>query len=469
MLVQDTRGRFDSEGVFDPYFHEKEDGLATIDWMEQQPWFNGTVGLWGGSYLGIVQWVIAGETPVIKALVPSITGSQLYSVLYPDGALDLGLALRWMAICDALDRMTDQSLLAELPLIWQVERKVTPAFEHLPLTDVDQAALAKSIEFYHKWLEHTDPDDALWREALETTRVDDVDAPVHLIGGWYDFFLRPMLHDYATLHDAEHTPYLTIGPWHHFNAIVSFADLREGIHWFDAHLKNDPSGLRDQPVRLYVMGADEWREMEAWPPPFQKTHLHLHPTGQLDWSPTQAEHSCDHYRYDPADPTPAVGGTQFTPLAGGRDNRELEARSDVLTYTTPPLDEDLEVIGPVWLDLYVHSSLDHTDFFGRLCDVHPDGRSINVCDGLFRIEPGQGDKQPDGSLRIHVDMWATAYRFRRGHCIRLQVSSGAHPRWSRNLGTAEQLEGTTMRIAEQTVYHDRHHPSALVLPLAQAV
>jgi putative CocE/NonD family hydrolase len=148
------------------------------------------------------------------------------------------------------------------------------------------------------------------------------------------------------------------------------------------------------------------------------------------------------------------------------DNRTLEGRPDVLVYTTPPLTDDIEVIGPVRLELYVRSSLAHTDFFGRLCDVHANGRSVNICDGLFRIEPGQGEPQSDGSLQISVDMWATAHRFRRGHCLRLQVSSGAHPRWSRNLGTGEPLgTGTRMMAAEQTIYHDRAHPSALVLPI----
>lgn len=148
------------------------------------------------------------------------------------------------------------------------------------------------------------------------------------------------------------------------------------------------------------------------------------------------------------------------------DNRELESRPDVLVYTTPPLREDVEIIGPVRLELYAGSSLAHTDFFGRLCEVHPDGESINVCDGLFRLEPGKIEPQPNGSSRVEIDMWATAYRFRRGHRLRLQVSSGAHPRWNRNLGTGEPAAtATTMLVAEQTIYHDREHPSAVVLPV----
>jgi putative CocE/NonD family hydrolase len=154
---------------------------------------------------------------------------------------------------------------------------------------------------------------------------------------------------------------------------------------------------------------------------------------------------------------------------GPQDNRPLEARSDVLCYSTSPLPREVEIIGPVRLELFARSSLPHTDFFGRLCDVTPDGRSTNICDGLFRIEPRREDVEPDGSLQVKIDMWATAHRFQRGHRLRLQVSSGAHPRWSRNMGTGEALAtGVRTAIAEQTIYHDEAHPSALVLPVVGA-
>lgn len=216
-------------------------------------------------------------------------------------------------------------------------------------------------------------------------------------------------------------------------------------------------------------GANEWRNFDAWPPPAKEERYHLHPGGLLSPEPPPANAPPDRYRYDPADPTPAVGGPLFSNFASKRgavDNRKLESRPDVLLYTTPPLESGLEMIGPVHLELYARSSLEHADFFGRLCDVHPNGKSVNVCDGLFRLEPGKGEPQLDGSFRIEIDMWATAYRFRRGHRVRLQVSSGAHPRWNRNLGAGEPTAtATTMRVAEQTVYHDREHPSAVVLPV----
>jgi len=466
VIVQDTRGRFESEGEFNPYFNEKADGLATLDWLKQQDWFNGEVGLWGPSYLGIVQWAIAADAPEVKALVPIVTGSQLQSVVYPDGAVDLGLALRWMALFHALDQKRNRRLVTSAPMLWQVERAITPAFAHLPLAEVDSVALGSPVDFFRIWLEHTDPADKLWTEIPKAINIANVTAPAHFIGGWYDFFLRTLLLDYAALKTAGRNPYLTIGPWHHFNGMVSPTGIREGINWFNVHLKGNHSKLRDKPVRIYVMGAREWRAMDDWPPPYRETCCYLHAGRRLEYTAPADDQPTDHYTYDPANPTPALGGTQFSPWAGRYDNRKLEARPDVLTYTTPPLTHDMEVIGHVRLELYVTSSLEHTDFFGRVCDVYPNGRSINICDGLFRITPGKVNPQPDGSLRLEIDLWATAHHFKAGHRIRLQVSSGAHPRWNRNPGTGEHDgQYTVLKAANQTIYHDVDHPSALVLPV----
>lgn len=342
---------------------------------------------------------------------------------------------------------------------------LTPAFEHLPRVEADTIAVGKPIAFYRDWLAHSRSDDPYWDAIDHATRVPQIAAPAHLVTGWHDFFVHDILADYAALEAAGREPYLTIGPEGH-GMQGAMASLEPGLTWFDAHLKGDRSRLREKPVRIYVMGADEWREMDSWPPSAQETRFFLHAEGRLSTERPEANSPPDHYRYDPADPTPSVGGPSLTATTEPVDNRELEARPDVLVYPTPPLAADVDVVGPVRLELYVRSSLAHTDFFGRLCDVRPDGRSLNVCDGLSRIAPGKGEPQPDGSLRIEVDMWATAKRFSRGHSIRLQVSSGAHPRWSRNLGTGEPLAtGTTMTVADQAVYHDDAHPSALVLPI----
>jgi putative CocE/NonD family hydrolase len=218
------------------------------------------------------------------------------------------------------------------------------------------------------------------------------------------------------------------------------------------------------------MGENRWRDFADWPPPVRIGSWYLQPGGALATSlPPSSEP--DRYRYDPADPTPAVGGNSLgsRKRMGPKDNRVLEARPDVLVYTSAPLEYDMEVIGPLRAELYVRSSLEHTDFFARLCVVEESGKSINLCDGILRLTPGSVTPEPDGSLHISVEVWPTAYHFRRGQRIRVQVSSGAHPSFARNLGSGEPLaSGTKLCVAEQTVYHDPEHPSAILLPVLNA-
>jgi putative CocE/NonD family hydrolase len=222
--------------------------------------------------------------------------------------------------------------------------------------------------------------------------------------------------------------------------------------------------VRSHAVRVQMMGINEWREFEAWPPATQTARYYLHQQ-HLSTEEPAANSTPDRYRYDPGDPTPTIGGAVINNQPGQQDNRLIERRDDVLCYTTLPLERALEIIGIVRLELYVRSSLEHADFFARLCDVTPAGESLNVCEGLLRIASGSGEVQADGSLRITVELWPTAYHFAPGHCLRLQVSNGAHPRWDRQLGTGESfVTATRMLCADQTIYHDRAHPSALILP-----
>jgi putative CocE/NonD family hydrolase len=284
------------------------------------------------------------------------------------------------------------------------------------------------------------------------------------------------LADYARLAEAGRDPHLTIGPWYHADARYLVEAVRQALDWFDVHLKGQREKQRARPVRVYVMGAEEWRDFEIWPPPALRIRYYLREGQRLSIEPPVNGEYPDRYRYDPADPTPNFSGPLINlPQGAVRDNRELEARSDVLTYSTAPLDRDLDVIGPVCLELFTQSTATHTDFYGRLCDVYPDGKSLNVCDGLMRVQPGPQVAHPEMKgrvtargtyLQIEIDLWATAYRFKRGHCLRLIVSSAAHPRWLRNLGTAEPIgTATTMVVADQTILHDRQHPSALILPV----
>ena len=470
VLVQDVRGRFESEGEFDIFAGEDADGQATIEWISDQPWFDGSLGLWGMSYLAYAQWAAAPGTPsFLKAIMPQIGGSSAYPIFYPDGAFNLDLALPYSILIEEQNNNAGASWLKGLLLQLRIRSRIRRGFMHLPVGEADAEVSGNAKTFFRDWLAHPEASDAYWQDRDHSRRVHEVEAPVHLFSGWYDFFLRELLDDYQALSNAGKAPYLRVGPYPHGSLGMMAEVLRETFAWFDQHLKGQTGEARPKPVRLYVMGADEWREFDAWPPPAEERRFHLHPAGLLCPEAPPIGSPPDRYRYDPADPTPAVGGPLFgmSGKRGAVDNRELEPRPDVLVYTTPPLESHVEIVGPVRLELYAESSLQHADFFGRLCDVHPDGKSINVCDGLLRLEPGQGkEEQPDGSLRIEIDLWATAYRFRRGHSIRLQVSSGAHPRWNRNLGTGEPIAtATTMMAAEQTVYHDREYPSAVILPV----
>jgi hypothetical protein len=465
VIAQTTRGRYHSEGKFEAFTYEAGDGLATIDWIARQPWFDGHLGMWGSSYLGYTQWAAATQpqsAPHLIALMPILTSAQFYTPAYADGVFAFDSVLKWSLLLHVTGN--------------KEKRSVDPAdqaraFNHLPLREADLVAAGEPVPIYRDAIDHPAPDDPRWQPIDHRGRLDEVIAAVHLVSGWYDIMLRELLADYAALKAAGRAPHLTIGPWHHSDVRWVGEALRQGIDWFDAQLKGQRDQLRAQPVRLYIMSAKggAWRDFDAWPPPPRATRYYLHSEQQLAATAVELlSQQPDHYRYDPADPTPSLGGPTLDG-AGGTivDNRPLEARPDVLIYTTAPLDQDVEVIGPVRLELYARSTLPHTDFFGRVCDVYPDGRSINICDGLIRVNNLARDSQPSqGLIHVEIDLWATAYRFVRGHRVRLQVSSGAHPRWARNLGTGEPIAtGTQMLAADQTIYHDAEHPSALILPV----
>lgn len=242
---------------------------------------------------------------------------------------------------------------------------------------------------------------------------------------------------------------------------------RDALAWLNFHVRGDRSALRAQPVRLFVMGSNVWRDFADWPPPSQQQRWHLQPNGALAiMAPSASEP--DRYRYDPANPTPAVGGNSLgaAKRMGAKDNRVLEARSDVLVYTSNALERDIEVIGPVTADLYVQSSLDYTDFFARLCVVERSGKSVNLCDGILRLTADVCMPDSDGVRHIQVALWPTAYHFSKGQRLRVQVSSGAHPRFARNPGSGEPTAtATKLFAADQMVYHDPAHPSAILLPV----
>jgi putative CocE/NonD family hydrolase len=468
VLVQSCRGTAGSGGEFRYVRNERDDGLATIEWIKRQDWFSGELVMVGASYLGFVQWAIAADAgPELKAIVPQITTSDCSHFRYQGGSFSLENSLGWstMMATNASSGLGMNMLLG----MWGRSRRLEKAYKHLPLSEADSIIIGQPTPLFQNVLLHG-PDDDYWKPVDFSARVGEVTIPIYLMGGWYDLFLDWQLKDYLALRAAGRHPFLLVGPWVHGDISSGSIMTRETLNWLRAHLNGDPSNLREAPVRLFVMGVNRWRNFPDWPPPAQTERWYLQPGAML--APTLPPTSDpDRYRYDPADPTPAVGGNSLGSRKhmGAKDNRQLEARADVLVYTSAVLEHDMEVIGPVTAELYVRSSLQHTDFFARLCVVEPSGKSINLCDGIVRLTPGCGVPQPDGSLCIQIDIWPTAYHFRQGQRIRMQVSSGAHPRFIRNLGTGEPLAtATKLQVAEQAIYHDPEHPSAILLPVIRA-
>ncbi|HTJ71731.1 MAG TPA: CocE/NonD family hydrolase [Actinospica sp.] len=456
VVIQSVRGTFGSGGVFDALRQERADGLATLDWVIKEPWFGDAIVLFGMSYMGYVQWAVGDQLPPqVKALIPIVTESALTLEFLRADALSLETPFGWGALIATQER---RGALLRQPF---QARRTDRAMHTLPLGQADIAAVGARSDYIQDILGH-DADDARWSGIDHRERVADVSVPVSSIGGWYDIFLPGQLRDFRNLQEAGRSAQVTVGPWTHVDFAGAFRDALEfGL----AHARGQQPPER-LPVRLYVMGEEAWREFESWPPAgYAPRRFHLQSGGMLAEQPSAGSASgSDHYRYDPADPTPAVGGVRMGKDRGRAENTALEARPDVPTYTTAPLEADVEVIGEVNAEVWFSSSLPHADVFVRLCDVDPDGRSWNVCDGLAGLTGA--DDQP---IRADVPLWPTAYRFKKGHRIRVQVSSGAFPRYARNPGTGESpATATELLAAEQSVHHGPEHPSAIILPVREA-
>lgn len=463
-VIQSCRGTFGSRGNWDPFHHERADGQATLEWLGKQPWFAGTSGTWGPSYLGLVQWAVAAGAPDhLKAMAMQVTASRFRdAVVYPGGSFAYETGAAWVHQLEYQELGLPRLLAAHL----KAPRTLTAVAGAIPLSRADDIAFGRRIGYYHDWLEHNRPGDPWW-DALDFGRDLHGMPPVSMVGGWYDIFLPSQVLDYAAVVDAGRQARLTIGPWTHISPGGMLAGLRDGLEWFDTHLLGQAPPAR-APVQLYVMGSKRWVGVAGWPPPAEPRRWHLHAGGGL--SPVVPETGgADRFRYDPADPTPSVGGPSLNwRTAGPRDQRLRESRPDVLCYTTAPLEQDLTVVGPLGAELWLRSSLPYTDVFARLCDVSARGVSRNVADGIRRVEPGDVEVDAEGVMRVEVPMWPTAMTFRRGHRLRLQVSAGAHPLFVRNLGSGEPLgEGKTLLASEHEVFCDAARPSGVDLPVSR--
>jgi hypothetical protein len=342
----------------------------------------------------------------------------------------------------------------------RARKALTTAFGHLPLLDADIAAVGHPVGFYRDLITHDKPGDPYWEPTDFRPLLKDLGVPVTMTAGWYDMFLPQMLADYQELRDGGQDVRLRIGAWDHASRGLARQSLTDAFDWFGTHLLGRMPSAGRPGLRAQVMGGGGWRDLAEWPPRDTAVQRwHLHSGGTLGTS-APAESTQDRYTYDPTDPTPAVGGTSSMD-SGPRDNRALERRPDVLTYTSEPMDGPLVITGQVTVELFAGSSRPHADFFARLCDVDPGGKSVNITDGILRLADAAETPQ-----QVTIDLWPTAHQFSPGHRIRLQVSSGAHPRYARNPGSGEPLAtASTLHAVRQAVYHDPAHPSAVLLPV----
>jgi hypothetical protein len=464
VILQSCRGTGGSDGEFDAYRNERLDGLATLAWIEAQPWFSGKLAMAGPSYLGIVQWAVAADPPAsLRAMAAPISSARVRTFTYPGGTFSLESTLRWLALL-AGERRTGRPQLREQIA---ARRRMVRGLMTLPLGEADSTVTGARSGFYQDWLARMD-DDGFWAPVEFDRDLGSLTVPVTMVTGWYDMFLPAQLADYAALRDAGRDVRLTVGPWKHTDPGVAGEALRDALDWFGTHLLDRGATEARSRVRLFVGGVRRWIDVDEWPPPVRRVRWHLHAGGVLH--PRAPEMSDpDRYRYDPSDPTHSVGGSLLGRAGGPRDNRALERRSDVVVFSSAALVRDLEVIGPITAELHVRSTLENSDFFVRLCDVEPSGKSVNLCDGLVRLGPGSWRRTADGVAKVEVPLWPAAHVFRRGHRLRVQVSSGAHPRFARNLGGGEPLAtAVRMHNADQEIWHDPGHPSAIMLPVRDA-
>lgn len=488
VVNQDLRGRYASGGKYYGYINEADDGYDTDEWIGKQPWSNGKIGTLGGSYLGYTQLVqgIRGSK-YLASMATDVTSTDVYhGWTYVDGALHLGFALPWGA-----GTMYEKS-----------GQPGRPDYQALPLATAD-LALGHANPHYRDWLKHNRRSDPYWDQVSYENRAGEIGVPLLVVAGWFDIFLRGTLQDDITIRrngkteTARKNKRLIIGPWIHSKNVFTGAgdaldfgpDARLDAHklylaWHDRWLKGIENGMdRTAPLKLFIMGENVWRDEQEWPLARTRyTKFYIGSGGKantaagdgtLGLNPPGGA-GLDRYTYDPASPVPSLGGNICcSSVPGGvADFRPVENRDDVLVYSTPVLTGPVEVTGPIRMKLYASTSAKDTDWVVRLLDVYPDGRVINLQDGILRARCREGKNrpaslvEPEKIYEYDVDMWATANVFLPGHRIRLEITSSNFPRFDRNLNTGEDpATGTRMEIARQTIYHSAGYPSHVVLPV----
>jgi len=491
VIAQDVRGRFASDGVFQmvpTQAVEGPDGYDTIEWIARQPWCSGAVGMFGLSYLSLAQLMAAIERPPgLRAIVPEKTGNPARAAVLLDSAMIVWAAQQagdWLK--KAIER--GERRLEDAAIIETVLRDPQAAARHLPLNEMPLMKIGalpgfqEMIDLFH---------------SQGNLNIAAIRCPALIIGGWYDIAPTDTAHIYSTLQRrAGVETGFVFGPWDHLNNMSGLGETYFGpfsgseaaqmpslvLDFFDRHLKGETE--RPAPgARYFVMGANEWRTGPSWPPESQLRALHLHSDGaangvsgdgRLQAASQPPGMKPDRYLYDPLDPVPSIGGRYFEgggSRPGPFDQRRVEMRKDVLVYTSGSLERDIDIAGSISLRLFVRCSTPDTDFVAKLCDVSPEGVSLNIVDEFFRCRWRDGyDKtallEPGRTYEFEIDLGPVAHRFRPGHRLRLQVTSSAFPQFDRNMNTGHAIGvDTTGETATVTVLHDAAHPSRLMLPV----
>ena len=474
VLLQSCRGTFGSGGEFDPTRGEAADGQDTVAWLRGQGWFDGRLATYGLSYLGYVQWALALDPP--PELVAAIVHVGWYDTsraLYRNGVFDLYNALGWS---DLMAHQEDVGALLGTLRAVSADRRLRPALDRMPVRASARDLLGTEAPWFESWLEHPQLTDSFWEPVRCSAALERISVPTLVVGGWQDLFLEQTLEQYHALAAREVPTRLLVGPWTHVDVTRKGAAVADSLAWLDRYSGSGMAGSRtaaNRSVSIWVSGnpgnvaaaensesprgrnglrglrslggranhggfraaAGEWREISDWPPVGtgrQRWYLGAGGTLARQEPAADADVPPARFRYDPADPTPSVGGATLSVTAGTRDNRQVEQRPDVLVFSSEPLDEPVEVIGYVTAELSVTRDNLHADLFVRLSDVDPGDRSRNVCDGIVRLT----DADPLTGT-VQVPLVATAHRFGRGHRLRLLLAGGAHPRFARNPGNGQ--------------------------------
>jgi putative CocE/NonD family hydrolase len=496
VVVQDTRGRFGSEGHFVPFINEGADGFDTVQWLAEQRWSNGRVGMYGASYYAATQLLAAIEQPpALKAIAPQITTSEYYeNWIYQGGALQVGFALFWalgLAASELTRRQAaGEDLSVEAAALRPLLADPHAAFRARPL---DGLAVASMLPAWGEWLRHPDRDD-YWVARSVSEHFDRIDVPALHVSGWFDLFHRGTIENFRGLTArgvAEQS--IIIGPWAHAVAYDALGEVDFGgaaaaaaldmtriqLDWFRRFLTDEPEDPRRAPVTVFVMGANVWRDETAWPP--ERATLTTFTFGVADDGTGTlrrggpAEGGWRSFDFDPADPVPTLGGGTLLPGAytslnsGPRDQRPIEARADVLVYTGETLDADFELCGDVQVTLWAATSAADTDWTAKLVDVHPDGRAISVCDGIVRARYRSGTSaarmlESNSPHEFVLDLGTTAILIPAGHALRVEISSSNFPRFDVNPNHGGDIASATeadYQVAHQRVLHGVDHPSRL--------